>query len=194
MNVNPVSDSEVISDVLAGNSRAYAVLISRYQHMVFTLAVRMLGNRELAEETTQDVFVKVYTSLETFRGESKFSTWLYRVAYHRILDASRRETRQTGDFISGGLDIRSLGTNESTWDCLMTKERRDILVSVLAQLSTEENSIISLYYLQEMSVKEISEIINLGQSAVKVRLFRAREHLRSLLVGTTQGALLKTYI
>lgn len=194
MNTYPVSDSELISEVLAGNSRAYADLIRRYQHMVYTLAVRMLGNREVAEETTQDVFVKVYKSLRNFRGDSKFSTWLYKVAYHRILDASGRESRQKVIRSTIRPDVVYTASTETTWNTVMIKERREFLHRILEQLSQDENAVLSLFYLQELSIREISGIMNLSQSAVKVRLFRAREQLKLLLENTTQGALLKTYI
>lgn len=194
MNTYPVSDSELISEVLAGNSRAYTDLIRRYQHMVYTLAVRMLGNREVAEETTQDVFVKVYKSLRNFRGDSKFSTWLYKVAYHRILDASGRESRQKVIRSTIRPDVVYTASTETTWNTVMIKERREFLHRILEQLSQDENAVLSLFYLQELSIREISGIMNLSQSAVKVRLFRAREQLKLLLENTTQGALLKTYI
>lgn len=194
MNTYPVSDSELISEVLAGNSRAYTDLIRRYQHMVYTLAVRMLGNREVAEETTQDVFVKVYKSLRNFRGDSKFSTWLYKVAYHRILDASGRESRQKVNRSTIRPDVVYTASTETTWNTVMIKERREFLHRILEQLSQDENAVLSLFYLQELSIREISGIMNLSQSAVKVRLFRAREQLKLLLENTTQGALLKTYI
>lgn len=194
MDAHPISDSELISEVLAGNSGAYAELLSRYQHMVFTLAVRMLRNRQVAEETTQDVFIKVYHSLGNFRGDSKFSTWLYKVAYNRILDACGREARGKDIFRADAPDDWNNGTAETTWNTVMLRERREVLIRVLAQLSNEENSVLSLYYLQELSVREISEVIDLSESAVKVRIFRAREHLKILLGHTTQGELLRTYI
>ncbi|MEJ2162096.1 MAG: sigma-70 family RNA polymerase sigma factor, partial [Robiginitalea sp.] len=95
MNRQPASDTDLIEEVLKGNTRVYAELMERYQHMVYTLAVRMLLNRELAEEATQDIFIKAYRSLASFRGDSKFSTWLYRVAYHKILDIVAREKRRS---------------------------------------------------------------------------------------------------
>ncbi|MEJ2162097.1 MAG: sigma-70 family RNA polymerase sigma factor, partial [Robiginitalea sp.] len=80
-----------------------------------------------------------------------------------------------------------------TWSDILRKERREVLLSVLDRMSVEENSILSLYYLQELSLKEIAELMDLSPSTVKVRLFRAREQLKKLLQSSAAGKLLKTY-
>lgn len=188
-----VSDSDLIREVLSGNPRSYAALLSRYQHMVFTLAMRMLGHRELAEETTQDIFVKVYRSLRSFRGDSKFSTWLYRIAYRSILDVRARENRKplrANDYSE--VQACSL-TGESTWEALMVTERRAHILKALEQLSPRDKSVLSLYYLQELSIKEIAEVTDLSTSVVKVSLFRARERFKELLESTEEGLQLRTY-
>jgi RNA polymerase sigma-70 factor (ECF subfamily) len=188
-----VSDSDLIRSVLSGNSRAYAALLSRYQHMVFTLAIRMLNHRELAEETTQDIFVKAYRSLGTFRGHSKFSTWLYRIAYRRILDVQTRESRKP-DSAALYSESQICGQGcESTWEALMVAERRMHLLRALDKLPPRDRSVLSLYYLQELNTKEISEVTDLSISVVKVSLFRARERFKSLLESTEEGLLLRTY-
>lgn len=193
MDQQQASDADLIREVLAGNARAYATLMGRYQHMVFTLAVRMLGDRELAEETTQDVFVKAYHSLGSFRGESKFSTWLYRVAYHKILDACAREKRINGHMSHVEIGNLATGGHDSTWSGLLENERREVLLRVLGRLSAEENSVLSLFYLQELSLKEIAAITGTSPSLVKVRLFRARERLKKMLEESQTGKLLGTY-
>ena len=188
-----VSDSDLIRSVLSGNSRSYAALLTRYQHMVFTLAMRMLSHRELAEETTQDIFVKAYRSLGTFRGESKFSTWLYRIAYRRILDVRARENRKPVSANDYG-EIESFGhAGNSTWEALMMTECRVQIIKALEQLSPRDRSMLSLYYLQELSIKEIAEVTDMSTSVVKVSLFRARERLKTLLESTGEGKLLRTY-
>ena len=193
MNRQKASDTNLISQVLAGDTRADAILLGRYQHMVFTLAVRMLRDRELAEETTQDVFVKVYGSLESFRGDSKFSTWLYRIAYHRILDECDRQKRKLDRRAAFAQDREVAEGGNPTWDRLLERERKEVLLKALNQLSAEENSLISLFYLQELSLKELGEVLQLNPDTVKVRLFRARTRLKMLMDKTSTGTLLKTY-
>jgi len=193
MNQQRASDTDLIGEVLAGNTRSYAILLERYQHMVYTLAVRMLGTPELAEETTQDIFVKAYESLSSFRGDSKFSTWLYRVAYRKILDALAREKRNSGHVVCAAPEsIPGQGT-ETTWLQVSSREKREILLRVLDRLSVEENAVLSLFYLQEQSLKEIGALMDVSPSTVKVRLFRAREKLKGMLEGSPTGKLLKTY-
>lgn len=188
-----VSDRELINRVLAGDSRAYQGLVERYQHMVFTLAVRLLRNRELAEETAQDVFVKAYQGLKGFRGTSKFSTWLYKIAYYRILDVADAENRKPGlrsDLLPEKVTARSL---EDTWSQLMERERRTVLDEALARLDPDDRALLSLFYLQEQSLQEVAEITGLNPGTVKVRLFRARERLRASLERHMNGKILEDY-
>jgi RNA polymerase sigma-70 factor (ECF subfamily) len=192
MNNTKVSDTDLIREVLSGNSRGYGVLLERYQHMVYTLAMRMLRDRELAEETTQDIFVKAYRSLKSFRGDSKFSTWLYRIAYRGILDACDREARLRKPLWLSDVD-RLSEVSETTWNTLMISERSTCIQEALAQLSPRDNSLLSLFYLQELSIEEISNITDLAESVVKVGLFRARNRFKIILESSEQGLRLKTY-
>ena len=77
------ADQHYIEAVINGDTRAFSVLVDRYKYMVFTLAVKILKSQEEAEEVSQDVFVKAYTALSTFKGDAKFSTWLYKIAYYQ---------------------------------------------------------------------------------------------------------------
>ena len=188
-----MSDRELIDRVLAGDTAAYQGLVERYQHMVFTLAVRLLRNRELAEETAQDVFIKAYLGLKGFRGSSKFSTWLYKIAYNRILDAAGAEGRKPqlrSDLSPDQVSARSI---DDTWSQLMERERRSVLDQALERLDTADRSLLSLFYLQEQSLQEVSEIVGLSPGTVKVRLFRARERLKAVLTTSLHGKLLEAY-
>jgi len=188
-----VSDRELIDRVLSGDTAAYQGLVERYQHMVFTLAVRLLRNRELAEETAQDVFVKAYLGLKGFRGSSKFSTWLYKIAYHRILDTAGAEGRKPelrSDLAPEELSVRSL---DDPWSGLMERERSTVLNRALERLEPADRSLLSLFYLQEQSLQEVSEITGLSPGTVKVRLFRARERLKNVLATSLHGKLLENY-
>ncbi len=187
------TDREIIGRVLAGETDTFGELVDRYQHMVYTLAMRMLRNRELAEETAQDVFVKAYQSLDGFRGSAKFSTWLYKIAYHRILDVADREKRRQPfyqDAISENPERRDL---QDTWTRLMEEERRDLVGQALERLEPDDRSLLSLFYLQEQSLRELAEITGLREGTVKVRLFRARERLKESLSATAGYKILNAY-
>ncbi|MEO6348140.1 MAG: sigma-70 family RNA polymerase sigma factor, partial [Aquaticitalea sp.] len=91
------NDEYIITKILDGDAKAFAVLVDRYKDLVFTLAIRMLKHREEAEEVSQDTFIKVYKSLGNFKGDSKFSTWIYKVTYYTCLDRIKKNKRQMSE-------------------------------------------------------------------------------------------------
>lgn len=174
-------DQPYIDKVLRGDTQAYSVLVDRYKQMVFTLAIKVLKNREEAEEVAQDVFVKIYQVLGTFKGESKFSTWVYKIAYHRSLDHLRSNKRKVETV---GLDTcpeHFSSSLKNDPEILEANENSGIIENALKQLSAEENVLITLHYYEGLSLKEISGIINLPANTIKVRLFRCRKRLAQLI-------------
>ena len=94
-NMSTISDQHYIDKVLQGETNCFAVLVDRYKDMIFTLALKMIKNREEAEEVAQDTFIKAYNSLSKFKGDSKFSTWIYKVAYNTCLDRLKKNKKKT---------------------------------------------------------------------------------------------------
>lgn len=187
------TDMEIIRRVLGGDRRAYAALVDRYGHMVYTLAARMLGNRELAEETAQDAFLKAYQALDGFRGNAKFSTWLYRITYFRVLDVADREGRKRrmeSDMPSEGL---AAGFANETWEGLVRAERVTLVRCLMDRLPAEDSAVLSLHYLQELSLKEVGEVMELHPNTVKVRLHRARKRLKDLMDQQGNRKMLQDY-
>src|SRR5690606_9336571 len=87
-------EASIINQIIGGDTQAFSVLVDVYKDLVFTLAIRMLKNREEAEEVSQDTFIKIYKALPKFKGDSKFSTWVYKVAYHSCLDRIKKNKRK----------------------------------------------------------------------------------------------------
>jgi RNA polymerase sigma factor (sigma-70 family) len=174
-----LGDNEIISRVLKGEQNAYAELVNRYQAYVFTLVFRMIKTREDAEEVAQDVFVKAYRSLADFRGESKFSTWLYTIANTTSITFLRKKK----------LDVHSLD-NEKVFEVADSKDsglranlveqksRVNMVNEAIAMLSVDDAEIITLFYKAEQNLEEISKILRLETNTVKVRLHRARTRLK----------------
>jgi RNA polymerase sigma-70 factor (ECF subfamily) len=174
-----LGDNEIISKVLKGEQNAYAELVNRYQAYVFTLVLRMIKSREDAEEVAQDVFVKAYRSLADFRGESKFSTWLYTIANTTSITFLRKKK----------LDVHSLD-NEKVFEVADSKDsglranlveqksRINMVNEAIAMLSPDDAEIITLFYKAEQNLEEISRILRLETNTVKVRLHRARTRLK----------------
>ncbi|MGB5371027.1 MAG: RNA polymerase sigma factor [Flavobacteriaceae bacterium] len=186
-------DQHWIEETIKGNGHAFADLIDRYKHMVFTLAVKILRNREEAEEVAQDVFVKVYQSLNTFKGDSKFSTWLYRIAYHRSLDYLKKQGRQLSTSSIDEFTGPQFPVHENYMDAFDTVDRAAIIKSAIDALHEEDAIVITLHYYEELSLKEISQVMGIGANTVKVRLFRSRKRLEKLLIKLLEPEIIKGY-
>lgn len=186
-------DQQSIDSVLSGDTRAFEVLIDRYKHMVFTLALKMVGSRENAEEVSQDVFLKAFTALKTFKGEAKFSTWLYKIAYYRSLDylkKNKRKLQTSAIEISEQYNVAALA---GTMDELESSERKQMIKEALEQLPPDDNVIITLYYFEELSLKEIAKVMNLTPNNIKVKLFRSRSRLAEILINQVEPEMIRAY-
>ena len=174
-----LNDNEIISQVLRGDHQAYAGLVNRYQGYVFTLTLRMVKNREDAEEVAQDVFIKAYKYLADFKGASKFSTWLYTIVNNTSISFLRKKK----------LDIHSLD-NENVFemadsrdsgmkaDIVEQKSRQSMVNKAISLLSPDDAQIITLFYKAEQSLEETAQVLGIEVNAAKVRLHRARGRLK----------------
>lgn len=175
------TDQELIEQALNGQSRAYGILVDRYQKLVYTICVRMVKVPEIAEEIAQDTFIKAYESLHTFKGTAKFSSWLYSIAYRKALDSLRKTKRQPSVAFVDELTEVPLDTMSNALSFLEDKERKTVITKAIMQLPEQEASLITFYYFEELSVKEISKITKLSEENIKVKLFRSRKKLFNLL-------------
>lgn len=170
-------DNFYIEKVLNGDSSAYTTLVAKYKNLVFSIALKVLNNREDAEEIAQDAFVKAYHSLRSFEKKSKFSTWLYRIVYNAAISRTRKRMLDTipmDNYVIYNYseeDIRP-GINE-----VDENEQQILLTKAMKNLSDEDNLLITLFYHGNNSVEEISIITGLSFSNVKVRLHRIRKKL-----------------
>jgi RNA polymerase sigma factor (sigma-70 family) len=174
-----LTDTEIIKRILQGEQALFAQLVQRYQQYVFTLVLRFTDSREDAEEISQDVFVKAYRSLADFRGESKFSTWLYTVVRTSSITFLRKKKLDTTSLDNERtflqLENRESGFNANTME---QKSRHAMVNAAIRLLSPDDGQIITLFYKGEQSLEEIGRIMGLEPNTVKVRLHRARNRLR----------------
>jgi RNA polymerase sigma-70 factor (ECF subfamily) len=173
------SDNEIISLVLRGDHAAFAGLVNRYQNYVFTLALRMVKSREDAEELAQDAFIKAYKYLADFKGNSKFSTWLYTIVNNTCISFLRKKK----------LDIHSLD-NEKVFELadnqdsgmktnvIEQKSKIMMVNQAIGLLSPDDAEIITLFYKAEQSLEETASVLGIETNAAKVRLYRARTRLK----------------
>jgi len=179
MNTKP--DEYYIKQTLNGNVNAFAILVERYKNMVYTLSIKIVKNREEAEEISQDSFVKAYKNLSSFKGESKFSTWVYKIAYYASLDAVKRNKRFSNNENIDDLKIGNLSEIQGALEYLHEKERKKVISKALLKLNEDERTILTLFYFEELPIKEISKIINLSEDNIKVKLYRSRKKLAVFL-------------
>ena len=176
------ADQQLVGEVLKGNQAAFRQLVERYKDYVFTVCYRVLQQREEAEEASQDVFIKVYKTLGGFEQKSKFSTWLYTVAYRTALDKVR--TRKKGnisiDKEDSYLQIPDK-ENKGAEQLINTELLKAQLLTAIRQLKPQDAAVVTLFYLKEKSIKEIVEITGLTTTNVKTKLHRTREALKKHL-------------
>lgn len=180
MTMKNLTDAEIIESVKKGNQADYAVLIERYKNKAFTMLKRMLKNEFEAEEVLMDCFLKAYNNLNTFKFESKFSTWFYRIVYNSALTKLSSAKRKVENEMSSIDDLHYLESKHLADDFI--KEDNSILIKkIVNELPPKNSAVITMFYLEEMSVEEISNVLQLSVANVKVILHRSRNLLRELI-------------
>ncbi|GAP72554.1 sigma-70 [Candidatus Symbiothrix dinenymphae] len=167
------SDLFYIQRIKAGDTQAFTPIVCKYQSMVLTVVMKIVGNREDAEDIAQEVFIKVFKSLEQFREEAEFSTWLYRIAYNTTLS----ELRKRKFYFASIEDNTAIEASDEEIEEGDREAQLRHLDTALKQLSPEEAFLITLHYLDKQSVEAISKISDLSVSNVKVKLHRIRKKL-----------------
>ncbi len=170
-------DNTLIDKVLNGHTAAFEIIVNRYKEMVFTVALRIARNSEDAEEIAMDAFMKAYSALAGFRKESKFSTWLYRIAHNTAISTARKRkitiTALDDELIENYSDEKV----KEEINTISDEEQSILLNKVLAHLPSGDNLLINMFYTDNLSIDEISEITGLSISNVKVKLHRVRKKL-----------------
>ncbi len=174
-----LNDNEIISKVLNGDHQAYAGLVNRYQNYVFTLVLRMVRNREDAEEVAQDIFIKAYRSLADFRGASKFSTWLYTIVNTSCITFLRKKRLDThsldDDKVMEAADSQDSGFRANLVE---QKSKQAMVSNAINLLNPDDVEIITLFYKAEQTLEEIARVLRIEVNTAKVRLHRARTRLK----------------
>ncbi len=181
-------EAAVIQSVLDGDVNAFEVLVKEYEKNVYNLALRMTGNSEDAADMSQEAFIKAYNSLSSFRGDSKFSVWLYRIVSNVCLDYLRSRTRKPTVSLStendDGEEIELDIADETQSPEFLFDRRltRDAVRRGLAALPPDHREILLLREIQGLSYEEIAAALELEAGTVKSRIFRARKKLCSFLI------------
>ena len=170
-------DQIYVERVLKGDTNAFSFLINKYKDMVYTLALRIVKNNEDAEEVAQDSFLKAYQKISSFKGDSKFSTWLYTIVYRNAITKVRKKKLETSDIDDYVMDNHSEDHEFPQMEALKNGEQKKYVRKAIDNLPEKDALIITLFYMDDNSIEEIEHITGLTESNVKVRLFRARKKL-----------------
>lgn len=187
------NDQLYIDKVLDGDTNAFAYLVDKYKDMVFTLALKIVKDREEAEEVSQDSFIKAFKSLPKFKGDSKFSTWLYKIAYNNCMDAVKKKARRYNVTEIDEVVENKLESIENTLETIEREERAELLKECLEYLPEDEKSVLWLFYFKELSLKEIIEVTSMSEANVKVKLHRARKRLLSVVKEKVEPEIINHY-
>ena len=178
----------IVRKVLQGDVNAFEKLVTEYEKGVYAIALRMTGNPEDASDMTQEAFIKAYNSLQSFRGDSKFSVWLYRIASNVCLDFLRSRSRKPTVSLSveddEGEETQLDVADESQSPELLLERSltRDAVQRGLQALAPDYRQILLLREIQGLSYKEIADVLRIEVGTVKSRIFRARKRLCAFLV------------
>ena len=173
----PISDEDhlIVRHVLSESVNAYGILIAKYQVPIYNLFLRMLHNRENAEELTQETFVRAYEALPTFRYEYRFFSWLYRIAVNQALNSLKAQKRYVGEEylinIPAELDEKK-------------SENSEHMRRAVNQLKDVSKTVIVLKYYQQLSYQEVAFALNITEKKVRSRLYEARLQLKTILEKT----------
>jgi RNA polymerase sigma-70 factor, ECF subfamily len=186
LDLTAASDRELVATAVSGVEGSFEELVRRYQRPISAYVYRMVGNYESALDLTQEIFIKVYSSLRRYRAEFKFSTWIYKIAHNSAVDHLRRNANREQSLVLGPegdqFDLPVESGSLSPEQESERKERRGEIESVVRALPANYRELIILRHSQDLSYEEIVEVTGLPLGTVKNRLFRAREMMRQQFV------------
>ena len=175
--MNYREDSFYINKVLKGNLPSFAILVEKHKGLAYTLALRIAKNHEDAEEIAQDAFLKAYNSLSTFKQDAKFTTWLYKIIYNTAISRFRKKHIESYSIEESPIADSNYEGHDNGLDILHHKERKKIISEAINRLKEDEGVAMTLFYLNENSIKEIEEITGYTNSNIKILLHRGRKKI-----------------
>ncbi|WP_264552742.1 RNA polymerase sigma factor [Flavobacterium sp. N2038] len=191
--MSTLNDQHYIDRILQGETNLFAVLVDRYKDMIFTLSLKMVKNKEEAEEAAQDTFIKVYNSLSKFKGDSKFSTWIYKIAYNACLDRLKKNKKEDLNISIDEFSSHLVKTMDNALSALEDKERKQAIQNCLNLLPREDNFLLTLFYFEDQNLEEIGKIMDINANNVKVKLFRSRQKLAVILKKQLEPEIVECY-
>jgi RNA polymerase sigma-70 factor (ECF subfamily) len=174
-------EDSFLEKAIRGDKAGLEYLVGTYQNLAYTIAIRIVLNKEDAEEVVQDSFMKAFASLSNFRKASKFSTWLYRIVYNTALTRISNKSIPTIDLNDHFENEQYISPEDQQWNLIKHAERKKYIDLALCKLPQEDRLIITLHYIGELTISEMCEILNMKKSAIKMRLLRGKKQIETEL-------------
>ncbi len=171
------TDEYYIREILKGDSGSFSQLVEKYSHLAFSLSMKILNQREDAEEAAQDSFIKAYNSLGSFQSNSSFKTWFFRIVYNTSISRLRTRKNVEVNLDDAKISDAEIQSAENAIGHLKTTDRQKYLQAGLERLEPDEQALLKMYYYDDFSMEEISIITGLTVSNVKVKIHRSRKRL-----------------
>jgi RNA polymerase sigma-70 factor (ECF subfamily) len=176
-------DQVLIKKTLQGDKKSFEELMRKYEKRIFSFVIRMVRNEEVAVDLTQDFFIKVFTVLDNYNFEYKFSTWAYRICYNLVIDHIRKNPGQVQSLDDDSVSSRDMLSSENVvrqdgFSRLSQQETQAYLWRMVENIAPKFRELILLRYIQELKYEEIAEITELPVGTVKNRIFKAKEILK----------------
>jgi RNA polymerase sigma factor (sigma-70 family) len=183
-----LTEEQLLHDLLLGNEKAFRLLVDTYKNMVFNTVLGFIQNRDDAEDVTQNVFIRVFETVNSFKQQSKLSTWIYRISVNESLDFIRSKNRKkrwaviTSLFGSNNELLHQAGHNDHPGIITENKEKAAILFEAINKLPDKQKTAFLLQKVQDCSQQKIAEIMALNEGAVESLLTRAKANLKKMLI------------
>jgi RNA polymerase sigma factor (sigma-70 family) len=171
------TDEYYIREILKGDSGSFSQLVEKYSHLAFSLSMKLLNQREDAEEAAQDSFIKAYNSLSSFHSNASFKTWFFRIVYNTAISRLRTRKNIEVSFDDVKISDADIQSTENAIGQLNTGDRQKYLQAGLERLEPDEQGLLKMYYYDDFSIDEVSTITGLTVSNVKVKIHRSRKKL-----------------
>ncbi|WP_066758405.1 RNA polymerase sigma factor [Crocinitomix algicola] len=167
----------IIQSVLKGNHSAFSEIVKAHKDLVFGLSLKISQSQNDAEEISQETFIKIFQQLASFRGQSKLSTWIYRITYFTAINYLKKHKK----FVAEPLELESQHPQVKSFDSLSHDEQKRYINKALNRLNPQERAIITCFYLDEFTLKETAEITGNTIGNTKIKLHRTRAKLKTIL-------------
>lgn len=177
-----MNDTELVKQIIDGNNNAFRFLVANYQKLVLHVVSRIIQRQDEVEDICQEVFIKVFRKMEKFRGDSRLSTWIAKIAYNTSITHLRKQkSRGEQSYDDQPLIIASEKDENLNQKIVEKKEAKQYLMQLIESLPVNYRTVLTLYYLEEFSYKEIEGITGMPDGTIKSYLSRARKLLKGKL-------------